>query len=80
MSEREATKRAIESITAGLREGPRDGTERLRALRRRILDKQAAREAEPREPRVGTDAEATARSPTEITDSRNNKTKRGRPE
>jgi hypothetical protein len=37
-----ATKRAIEFLAADLRQGPRDGAERLRALRQRIKDKQAA--------------------------------------
>jgi hypothetical protein len=36
-----ATKRAIEHLAAVLKQGPRDGAERLRALRQRIRDKEA---------------------------------------
>ncbi len=59
--ERQATKRAIEAVTTELKEGPRDGAERLRALRQRIREKEAAREAKV-EGEGADDGDAAGRS------------------
>ncbi len=80
VSERMATKRAIESITAGLRAGPRDSADRLRALRQRILDKQAANRAELEGKEADMGDEAATEGPTRDSKTYSGSTKRAPPE
>ncbi len=66
--DRQATKRAIESIASDLEQGPRDGAEILRALRQRVCDKQAAGDNES----VGT-----KKQPEEAKDGRDEGSEKG---